>query len=211
MLKKFVFLSLIVSIALSACGTLEVSLDRTPTPAVDEGLIATMVAATLAALPSTTAIPEPMATPTPTIPSPKKWKTYSNSEYSFSIDYPADFEITPGTNNTPLYIGEQIHIWMSDVDPLVCRGDCPVVENTDSASVAGFEAIKAQGYIGSIGGNIPQRYISYILQRDGRYYKFTLYALSLHAKNECCSTIWPLQENDIELFEQILATLKFEN
>ncbi len=69
MFKKISFLLLIVSLALSACGTLEVSLDRTPTPAVDAGQVATMVAATLAAIPSATAIPEPTATLTPEAPS----------------------------------------------------------------------------------------------------------------------------------------------
>lgn len=59
MLKKISFLFLIVSIALSACGTLEVNLDQTPTPVVDANFVATMVAATLAAFPS--------ATPAPTI------------------------------------------------------------------------------------------------------------------------------------------------
>ena len=68
-MKKILFLSIIIAMmSLSACGTLEVSLDRTPIPGADSSQISTIVAATLAAIPSTTPIPEPTATLTPEEP-----------------------------------------------------------------------------------------------------------------------------------------------
>jgi hypothetical protein len=140
-----------------------------------------------------------------------EWKTYSNSKYGFSINYPASLEINLGENDNSLYIGEQIYVWISDINPLECRGDCPLVENTEPTTVAGLEATKVTGYIGAVGGMIPQRYLQYILKHDNRYYSFTLWALRRDANNECCSVIWPLNENDIALFEQLLKTLSFNN
>ena len=140
-----------------------------------------------------------------------KWKTYSNSKYGFSLNYPTYLEIKLSENDNSLYIGEQIYVWISDINPLECRGDCPLVENTEPATVAGLEATKVTGYIGAVGGIIPQRYLQYILKHDNRYYSFTLWALRRDAKNECCSVIWPLNDNDIALFEQLLNTLTFIN
>ena len=78
-------------------------------------------------------------------------------------------------------------------------------------TVAGLDATRVEGYKGAIGGEIPQRYLQYILKHDNRYYSFTLSALRRDANHECCSVIWPLKENDIALFEQLLRTLSFNN
>jgi hypothetical protein len=149
--------------------------------------------------------PPPQASPA------EGWKTYSNPDYGYSISYPASLEITAAENDTSLFIGEQIHVLVSSADPLECRGDCPVVEGTEPAAIAGLAATKVTGYIGSIGGNVPQRYITYILPRDGRYYVFTLYALGFKAVSNDPSTIWPLKESDVALFEQVLDTFKLIN
>jgi hypothetical protein len=137
------------------------------------------------------------------------WTSYSSSEYGFSISLPAYLEIDSGANTSTLYIGDQVHVWISETDPLQCRGDCPVVESINPAAVAGLEATKVEGYKGAIGGEIPQRYLQYILKHENRYYSFTLWALRRDARNECCSVIWPLNVNDIALFEQLLGTMRF--
>lgn len=149
-------------------------------------------------------------TPAPTT-STDGWKTYSNSEYGFSINYPSQFEIVPAENTPTLYIGEQIHVWISDVNPLDCAGDCPFVENIEATTISGIKAMKITGYIGAVGGGVPQRYMRYIFQRNNRYYIFTLYALSFHATGNDPAAIYLLNENDIALFEQVLETFKFTN
>ena len=152
----------------------------------------------------------PLATPAPASPSDGQ-STYSDPEYGFSISYPAHLEIHRSDNTPTLYIGEQVHLWISDANPLECRGDCPVVESSNPTTIAGLDATRVEGYIGAIGGEIPQRYLRYILKHDRLYYVFTLWALDRDTKNECCSVIYPLDENDIELFEQTLDTLTFTN
>jgi DNA-binding CsgD family transcriptional regulator len=167
--------------------------------------------------PALTSIPlQVWSTATPQVMSGAKattdgWKTYSNSEYGFLINYPSHLEITSGENTPTLYIGEQIHVWISDANPLDCRGDCPFVEKIEPATIAGIEAKQITGYIGAVGGGTPQRYMRYIFQQNNRYYIFTLYVLSFHASGNEPATIYPLNENDIALFEQVLETFKFTN
>ena len=152
----------------------------------------------------------PLATPAPASPSDGQ-RTYSDPEYGFSISYPAHLDIDVSERVPSLFLGEQIHVAITDVDPLKCRGDCLLVESTNPATVAGLDAIRVEGYMGAIGGEIPQRYLQYILKHDNRYYVFTLFALGFHASSNDFYTIWPLEEDDVTLFEQVLETLRFPN
>jgi hypothetical protein len=193
-------IAILLIIGTASCTTIA------PVPTATPTVVSTVV--------SSSPTPEPLLTPSAEpipISSPETWTTYSSSDYSFSISLPTNLEIAPGANTPTLYVGDQIHVWISDTDPLQCRGDCLLVESTGPATGAGLDATRVAGYMGAIGGSIPQRYLRYILRHDDRYYVFTLFALGRGAKNECCSTIWPLNENDIALFDQILGTLKFTN
>jgi hypothetical protein len=110
-------------------------------------------------------------------------------------------------------LGKQIQISISEADPLECRGDCPVIEETESVTLGGQAATKVSGYIGAVGGSIPQQYVSYIVQREGQYYRFVVYALSSEDTSDAqdMTTIHPLQAEDLELFEKIMSTLTFIN
>jgi hypothetical protein len=155
-------------------------------------------------------------TPTPT-PTPfviiKEWKTYHNPVYGFSINYPSNYQLTTNEENTFISIGENIYIRITDFDPFECRGDCPIVDSTQSTTLSGLEATKITGYIGSVGGYVPQRYISYIVKQTDKYYNFTLYAVGLNAHIVDFTKIErePLIKSDIEVFEQILGTLAFND
>jgi hypothetical protein len=139
------------------------------------------------------------------------WAQYSNTEYKFSIQHPANLEVIPQSFGPYFNIGEQIQIMVNDYNPLECRGDCPIIENTESVNVAGQEATKILGYIGSIGGYIPQQYVRYVVHKNSQYYIFTLYAVGLSDTSGITGPIRPLKQEDIELFEQIMQTLEFAN
>ncbi len=145
---------------------------------------------------------------------PEGWVTYTNEKYQFSIDYPPEFRVSSENDpNSSGHIGERIQYLISKQDPLACRGDCPVVQHTDTGLiVGGNEATRVEGYIGSIGGNVPQEYISYIIPRNGSYYIFTAYALaeSEQATVQDFSKVYTMNLVDVTLFEQILSTLRFE-
>lgn len=78
--------------------------------------LATPTVKPLPAVVSSPPAPDTLLTPSDTpLPAsfPKGWKTYLNQEYGFSFNYPAHFEITPYGSNASLFIGEQIHVWIS--------------------------------------------------------------------------------------------------
>lgn len=160
---------------------------------------------------SSSPTPDTPATPTTTLQPSNEWKTYTNSEYGFSINHPADFEITHIENSTSLYIGKQIFVSVRDSNPADCRGDCPVIESTKTVTVAGLDATKVMGYIGAIGGNNPQQYLSFIIFNNNLYHVFTLYALDFDAPlmNPPPDAGDPLNESHVILFEKIMETLSF--
>ncbi len=116
MFKKLFLLLLTAALAISACGTLEVSLDRTPTPAVDA--VATIVEATLLAVPSnmpsstSTSIPAIASTPEPG--SDISWVSYHDPKFGFTLEYPANWTIKP-RHDKPETSGETLNFaYISD-------------------------------------------------------------------------------------------------
>jgi hypothetical protein len=148
------------------------------------------------------------ATPGPT-PTPG-WETYSNRTFGFSISHPPGFQTPAEDAADPFgYIGEQVFFNVTEVSPLDCRGDCPVIETNESVLVAGLSATRLTGFIGSVGGNVPQQYQSYVFENGGRFYNLTLYALPRGAAATDIETLQPLKAEDVQVFEQMLATFKF--
>jgi hypothetical protein len=141
------------------------------------------------------------------------WETYFNAEYKFSIQHPDNLEVTQSEHGPYFKVGEQITIGISEMNPLDCRGDCPVIEKQETVILAGQKGTKVSGYVGAVGGFIPQQYMSYVLNYENQYYRFLVYATSSGEtfNGEDMSTIRPLKAEDLELFEKIMSTLKFTN
>jgi hypothetical protein len=141
------------------------------------------------------------------------WETYSNADYKFSIQHPDNLEVTQSEYGPYFKVGEQITIGISEMNPLECRGDCPVIEKQETVTLAGQEATRVEGYIGSVGGFIPQQYVSYVLKHENQYYRFEIHAVSSAETFDAgdISTIRPLKAEDLELFEKIMSTLAFTN
>jgi hypothetical protein len=77
----------VASVVATASPTSSVALAASPTPS-----------ASPIATPSPTATPTPTATPVPTpIPTPEPWKTYKSKRYRYSMKYPPDWVVTPGS------------------------------------------------------------------------------------------------------------------
>jgi hypothetical protein len=93
-------------------------------------------------------------------------------------------------------------------------GDVPAVDQITNTSINEQPAIRVLGhYQGAIGDMGNQQYLRYVIQRGDIYYMFTLYAVSANGIPQSMMTadILPLQENDIALFEQMMATIKFND
>jgi hypothetical protein len=144
------------------------------------------------------------------------WSTYTNSTYGFSLQHPPEFDVPAGNLGDPRgFIGDKIVFSVGESNPYwvgclsEALGDCPVMEAVEKTHVAGRGATRISGYIGAVGGNIPQQYITYVVSKDEVYHVFTLYALSRASAEQAGGTIWPLSEEDIAVFERIMGTLRF--
>jgi hypothetical protein len=75
------------SVAAPATPSSSVAFAASPTPSASPSPTA-----------SPTATPIPTATPSPTpVPTPEPWKTYTSKRYKYSIKYPPDWVVTPGS------------------------------------------------------------------------------------------------------------------
>jgi hypothetical protein len=164
------------------------------------------------------ASPAPVLSPD-TVALPESWGTYTNSSHHFSLRHPPGLDVPPSNFHEPRgYIGDRIVFSAAEQDPywLGCLleglGDCPVIEQTELARVGNpaRNAIRIAGYIGSIGGRIPQQYVTYLVREGGVYYTFTLYALGRDRQVEDVSGVWPLDQADIVDIERMMGTLTFQ-
>ena len=154
--------------------------------------------------PQPTPIPTSSSTPDETA----DWKTYTNSRYSFSIKHPDSFT-QPMVDNDYGLIGEKIYFAVSKLNPLDCKGDCPLIENDEEVTIAGTKATKMAGYIGEVGGSIPQHFVEYVFSKNGQYISFTLYARDQKDFTRSPNGIWEIEKADMVQFDQILSTFKF--
>jgi hypothetical protein len=141
------------------------------------------------------------------------WETYTDEAHGFRIKYPPELPLVQGPaadGYHVMFVGEQIEIETSDTDPLVCRGDCPMLERIEFVTLAGWEARQARGYIGSIGGNVPQHFLRYVFRLGSEYVSFVLHAVSRYGEQTDPSVITPLRQQDIDLFERMMQTLEIE-
>jgi len=141
------------------------------------------------------------------------WETYADEPHGFSIRYPAEFppEFGPQVDGYgAVFFGDKIQVRTNSTDPLVCQGECPMLEIIEPVTIAGRPARLVRGYIGSIGGNTPQRFMLYLVRSGSTYISLMLFAESRHATTTVDpSVILPLQEADIELFNRMVQTLEW--
>ncbi len=140
------------------------------------------------------------------------WETYRDEQHDFSFKYPAALGLEAGPivdGNRVLFLSDKIRIQTSAKDPLVCQGECPMIEKTETLTIAGREARRVRGYIGSIGGNVPQYFLMYLIRLGNTFVSFQLFAESREASTDDPSYIRDLKEEDVDLFERIMQTVEF--
>jgi hypothetical protein len=152
-------------------------------------------------------------------PEGTNWLTYTADGCGFQIQHPPDAappeECRKGKYH---YIGKQVEFYVGEenIRWIACQeeslGDgCPRIESVVETEIGGKEASRLEGYIGSIGGNIPQRYVTYIFEQGNDFYIFTLWALPKGAEIENLETTWLIRDQDLEFFERMLESLVFNN
>ena len=155
--------------------------------------------------------PGPLSTPFSNTPTPtmqiSSWNTYTNPTYGYSLKYP-DFYPIVVESDEYIEIGDKVVISVWNMDPTVPRGDGPVIESTQEVHLSGYSAQLLTGYIGSIGGYIPQQYRRYVIEQKNAYLIVTLFALGLNATEGDVTQIVQLNPEDVTLFDKIVASMQ---
>lgn len=183
MKKTFVILLMIV---LSACATVPIS--SSPEPPVSSETAPTLA-------------PEVPETQVPA------QSIYTSTKYGYSLSYPGTLNVVV-VSDEYVEIGEKITVEVMNIDPTAPRGDGAVIETISDTQVSGYPAKLLTGYIGSVGGYIPQQFRKVVVERNGSYFVVTLYALGLHVTDGDLSKIAELAMVDISLFDNVTASMQ---
>jgi hypothetical protein len=180
-------------VSLSAC-TVQTEV-LTPEPSANAGL-------------QTSDQPFPNASVPSTPTQAPSWNVYTNSKYGYSVAYPVIYNVVP-VSDEYVEIGDKIVITVSNVDPTTSQGDGPVIESITDVQLSAYPAKLLTGYIGSVGGYLPQQYKGYVFKRNDDYLVLTLYALGLHVTEGDVSQIAQLNPEDITWFDNMIPSLQF--
>jgi hypothetical protein len=174
-------------------------------------IVGWMLVLIVAACSSSTEAPGPtsIAVATDALPL-ASWDVYANETWGFSLEHPADWLISAAGSQAG-FIGKQVFWWAGDQDPLQLHGDDPAADERADTEIGGQPARRIVGhYQGAVGDMGFQQYLRYVIQNGDTYYMFTLYAVdALGVPPEMINAELPLRETDIELFEQMMATVTF--
>ena len=156
-----------------------------------------------------TVTPEPTATLIflPPAPTPS-YSLYENQKYGFSFSHPDFWPLTVQSDEY-VEIGDKVVIIIWTADPLSLPGDRPIYETVTDAQPGAYPGKLVTGYIGSIGGYIPQQIRMYVFEHNGYYIAFTLYALGLNATEGDVSQIAPIFSEEEKIFDNVVAGLQF--
>ena len=150
------------------------------------------------------------------IPSQVPWTPYKDPQGRFSFVYPPTMTLAQGTWDGKWLIGDRIEFFIhpEGVSYVTCfdqaLGDCPAVQEDETVEVNGMDVRRVKGYFGSVGGGIPQEFLTYIFLVDGEQLVFTIYALPFDVEFQDLAQIWPLEGMELELFERMITTVTLQ-
>ncbi len=165
-------------------------------------------------VPSPTPVAYETPTPTPAQDETANWKTYNwlyQDKSFFSIKYPEEWDMFEYEKLAAYFFpkgfdynnldGKTTYVGVAAVgsNPEDCTGDCPIIETKSDTQVSGLKARKLEGYIGSVGGNIPKRFEEVVIKKNDSYINIIIYGKDLN----------DISQGDKEILSQMLSTFKF--
>jgi len=191
---KKIILPILLSLISLACGFIWPLHPSTPTAGALPTDLAPTPTATLLYLP-----------PPPT----SSMSMYQSQKYGFSFVYPDAFPLTIQSDEY-IEVGDKIVVFVMTMNPAEVPGDRPLIETTSDVQPARYPAKLYTGYLGAIGGYIPQQIRMYVFEHNGVYIAFTLYALGLHVTEGDFSQIVPIYPEDEKIFDNIVKGLELQ-
>lgn len=148
------------------------------------------------------------------IPTPVPWNRFDHARFSFL--YPPTLNLSEGPGEATWRLGDQIEFfirqpgisWVSCFDQSL--GDCPFVEDETVTEINGLPVRRVKGYIGAVGGNTPQEFLTYIFTLEDEQLVFAVYALPFGVEVKDVTMIWPLEGMALELFERTVGTVTLQ-
>ena len=137
--------------------------------------------------------------------------TYSNTAYGYSIQYPEGLALEGASDSQYVWLDRQIYMYVSEVDPEKPMGDAPVIEQAQNTMIGAYTARHLNGYIGAVGGSTPQRYESFVITHNNRYYQFIAYELKRDNVQPIDRTMGAVPADALALLTQIVTSLRFTN
>lgn len=163
--------------------------------------------------------PTPTQTPDPTA----NWKTFISPDSNFSLKYPPEHEIKT-VLNLGYVINHTIALPSYPVSISDCKADCDFVGSKQDVIVGnGIKALKVKGYVGAVGGNIPESFIRYEIRNpnsapERRFNNIILWELPQDIDYQEKTKLYPPSRNvglipvdQEKILDRILSTFKFIN
>ena len=147
------------------------------------------------------------------IPTAVPWNPFLDPAGRFSFVYPPPMELIPGDFDDSWQLGDRIKVEVLSFERswISCfyqsMGDCPSVEIDQIVKIQNREVRRVEGYIGAVGGNIPQEFLTYIFNLGENALVMTVYALPFGTQSVDISQIWPLGGMELDLFERTVNTV----
>ncbi|MEK7499008.1 MAG: hypothetical protein AAB649_00185 [Patescibacteria group bacterium] len=161
--------------------------------------------------PKPTPAPVVTTSPSPTPDPTANWNIYVDPYRQYSFKYPKTYSLDETARP---YLNRNITWSYENISFSDCRGDCPFIKSSEKTSLGGKAATKISGYIGSVGGNIPQSFVAYEIPSGNKYFIFEIEALPFMLTGEEYAKynqadIQQIKSEDLLVFDQILSTFKF--
>lgn len=141
--------------------------------------------------------------------------TYTDPDNVYSFQYPEDFELGNYFSTESPAINNRI-VWnMTENKMSECEGGCPVIELQKDLVINNYNVTMYEGYVGEIGGNIPQSFINYEIKNPVTSEYFSIYLWELEQTKEVFSKessdrkIGEISQKDKDDLLEIVNTFKF--
>ena len=109
-----------------------------------------------------------------------KPQVYKNDILGFELTLAAGLVAEEKTEGSVVIIGEKILIYELDSDPELCKGVCSVITKGEDVEVNNIKMRYLEGYWEELGEDNAQSFVSYVINRDGKFLVFMLQELSVN-------------------------------
>jgi hypothetical protein len=139
-------------------------------------------------------------------------RIYQNPTYGFSLELPTEIEVTPRDNShSSGSLGQDAEFEVTIEDPLDCQTECPEgFTMRGSVTIKNLTGQVARGMTAATPASEPLEFMSYVFEKNGLFYRFTLFGLAEQSSNPDLQAQRMITPRQQLWFEEMLSTLIIE-